>query len=64
MLNRRLFVGGRYEGTADSSGTFSRDAVVLVGYGLSEHSRLTAEEVIEHTPATTHTLNLQCTVAY
>lgn len=64
MLNRRLFVGGRYEGTADSTGTFSRDVVVLAGYGLSENSRLTAEDVIHHTPATMHTLNLQCTVSY
>ncbi len=64
QLGRRFFLEGRYEGTNDPTGGFTRDAVMLLGFGPSEHSRLTVEDVIQHTPATTHTLNLQLTVAY
>ena len=63
-FNRKLFVLGRYEGTSDPSSGFTRDTVALLGYGPSEKTRLTIEDVIEHQPATTHTMNLQLTIAY
>jgi hypothetical protein len=63
-FNNRLYALGRYEGTNDPSGGFSRDAVLLLGYGPTENSRVTLEDVIEHTPQTAHTLNLQFTLAY
>lgn len=63
QFNRRLFVTGRYEGIADSTGTFSRDAVFLLGWGPTERTRVTIEDVIGHIPQTTHTMNLQFTVA-
>jgi hypothetical protein len=64
QFNRRLFAEGRYEGTNDPTNGFTRDGVLLLGYGPTERSRLTIEDVIAHSPQTTHTLNLQFTVAY
>lgn len=64
MFNNRLYALGRYEGTNDPSGGFTRDAVLLLGYGPTENSRITLEDVIAHTPQTTHTMNLQFTIAY
>ncbi len=63
-FNRRLYVLGRYEGTEDPTNGFTRDLVGLVGYGPTENSRLTVEDVIRHVPATTHTINIQFTIAY
>jgi hypothetical protein len=63
-FNRRLFAAARYEGTNDSTNGFTRDAVVLLGYGPTERSRVTIEDVIAHAPQTTHTMNLQFTVAF
>lgn len=60
-FNRRLFALGRYEGTNDPVNGFTRDAVLLLGYGLTENTRITLEDVIAHTPNTTHTMNLQYT---
>lgn len=62
-FNNKLYVSGRYEGTYDSLGNFARDAVLMGGWAPTEHSRLTIEDVIQHTPATTHTMNVQLTVA-
>jgi len=62
-FNRRLFTEARYEGTNDPSG-FARDAVVLLGYGPTENSRATVEDVIAHTPRTMNTMNAQFTLAY
>lgn len=62
-LNRRLFVLGRYEGTNDPSNGFTRDGIMLLGYGPTEYSRLTIEDVISHSPQTTHTMNVQGTIA-
>ena len=64
MFNNRLFAEGRYEGTNDPSNGFTRDAVFVLGYGPTENSRLTLEGVIQHVPQTTHTMNLQFTIAY
>jgi hypothetical protein len=63
-FNRRLFALGRYEGTSDPVNGFTRDGIVLLGYGPSENTRLTIEDVITHTPATTNTMNVQFTIAY
>jgi hypothetical protein len=62
-LNRKVFALGRYEGTYDPGNGFARDGVVLLGYGPTENSRLTIEDLIGHTPQTMHTLNIQGTVA-
>jgi hypothetical protein len=63
-FNKRLYVLGRYEGTDDPSNGFTRDGVLLVGWGPTERSRLTLEDVVQHVPQTTHTMNVQFTVAY
>ena len=63
-ITRRLFALGRYEGTMDPVNGFTRDGVLLLGYGPSERSRITIEDVIAHTPQTTHTMNIQYTIAY
>ncbi len=64
MFSRRLFAEARYEGTADSTGGFTRDGVILMGYGPTENTRLTIEDVISHTPQTTNTMNAQFSIAY
>jgi len=63
-FNRRLYAEARYEGTADSIGTFTRDGVVLLGYGPTENSRVTIEDVIRRSPLTTNVINLQFTIGY
>lgn len=64
-FNRRLYTQARYEGTNSSAdGGFTRDGVLLLGYAPTENSRLTIEDVVARTPSTTHTMNLQFTVAY
>jgi hypothetical protein len=62
-FNRRLFAEARYEGTNDPSG-FTRDAVLLLGYGPTENSRATIEDVITHSPLTSNTMNAQFSIAY
>jgi hypothetical protein len=64
QFNARFYVLGRYEGTSDSTNRFSRDGVLLLGYGPIRNFRLTIEDVIQHVPQTTHTLNAQFTMAY
>lgn len=63
-LSRQLFAEARYEGTNDPATGFTRDGVVLLGYGPAENVRATVEDVIAHTPQTMHTMNAQFTVAY
>lgn len=63
-FNTRLYAEGRYEGTSDPSNGFTRDTVGLLGYGMTENTRLTVEDVIQHTPLTTHTMNVQFSIAY
>lgn len=63
-FNRRLFAEVRYEGTNDPTNGFTRDGVLLVGYGPSENTRITIEDVIAHAPQTTNTMNLQLTFGY
>ena|SRR5579862_1524706 len=62
-FNRQFFAEARYEGTNDPRG-FTRDGVVLLGYGPTENTRLTAEDVIAHSPHTSNTMNAQFTIAY
>ncbi len=64
QFSRRFFAAARYEGTNDPVNGFARDAVLLLGYGPRQNSRLTLEDVIVHSPQTMHTMNLQYTVAY
>lgn len=64
QFNRKFYVLGRYEGTNDPANGFARDAVALLGYGPTENTRVTIEDVVQHVPAATHTLNLQLTVGY
>jgi hypothetical protein len=63
-FNRRLFAQARYEGTDDPTNGFQRDAVLLFGYGPAENERITIEDVVQHVPQTTNTMNLQYTIAY
>lgn len=62
-FNRRLFAEARYEGTNDPSG-FTRDGVFLLGYGPTENSRVTIEDVISHSPTTSNTMNAQFSIGY
>ncbi|HEY9086510.1 MAG TPA: hypothetical protein VIN40_11345 [Candidatus Tyrphobacter sp.] len=62
-IGPRLFTLARYEGTSDPTGGFTRDGVLMMGYAPTEKSRITIEDVIAHSPATTHTMNLQLTIA-
>lgn len=62
-FSRQFFAEARYEGTSDPS-AFTRDGVVLLGYGPSENTRVTIEDVIAHSPRTSNTMNAQFTVAY
>jgi hypothetical protein len=63
-FNRRLFAEARYEGTNDPANGFTRDAVFLLGYGPTENSKLSIEDVIGHAPQTTHTMNAELTLAF
>ncbi len=63
-LGRRWYVLGRYEGTQDPTNGFTRDTVGLLGYAPTENSRITIEDVISHSPFTTHTMNVQFTIGY
>ena len=63
-FNRRLFGLVRYEGTNDPANGLTRDLVPLVGYRVARNARLTVEDVIQHVPQTTNTLNMQYTVGY
>lgn len=60
----RFFALGRYEGTYDPAAGLERDCVLLLGYGPTHNSRVTIEDVIEHMPYTTNTMNLQFTIGY
>jgi hypothetical protein len=63
-FDKRFYALARYEGTNAPAGGFTRDGVVMLGYGIRENSRLTLEDVIQHAPGATNTLNLQLTVGY
>jgi hypothetical protein len=63
-FNRRLFLEARYEGTNDRQNGLQRDQVLLAGYGPSENTRLTIEDVTTHQPQTSNTMNAQFSVAY
>jgi hypothetical protein len=63
-FNKQLFALGRYEGTNDPTTGFTRDGVLLLGYGPTENSRVTVEDVIASSPRTSNTMNVQFTIAY
>ena len=63
-IGPRFYALGRYEGTSDSIGGFARDGVLLLGYRPTHNSSLTIEDVVQHVPQTTNTMNLQLTVGY
>lgn len=71
MFDKRLYAEARYEGTnspstgglASPGGGFYRDGVVMLGYGLSENSRVTLEDVIQNV-APIHVWNLQYTIGF
>lgn len=60
-FDRRFFSLARYEGTDAPDGGFTRDGVLVFGYGPTENTRITLEDVVRHAPV--NTLNLQVTVA-
>jgi hypothetical protein len=64
MFDRQLFAEARYEGTDDPIGGFTRDGVLLMGYGPTENTRVTIEDVISHDPQTSNTMNAQFSIAY
>ncbi len=43
-FNRKLFALGRYQGTQDPVNGFTREGVVLLGYGPTQNTRLTIED--------------------
>lgn len=61
-FDRRLFAEARYEGTYDPANGFTRDGVLMLGYGPTENSRITVEDVISTSPQTSNTMNVQLTV--
>jgi hypothetical protein len=64
MFNRRLFAEARYEGTDDGNTGFARDGVLLLGYGPSENTRTTIEDVISHQQPERNEINGQFSIAY
>jgi hypothetical protein len=64
ILGNRFYVTGRYEGTNDTTNGFTRDGLLMFGYAPSENTRITIEDVIQHVPNTTHTMNIQYTAAF
>lgn len=64
QFNRRFYVSGRYEGISDTTGVFSRDGLLMAGWGPTENTRLTIEDVVQHVPQTTNTMNVQFSIAY
>jgi hypothetical protein len=62
-FDQRFFALARYEGTNEPN-DFSRDTVVLLGYGPFRQARLTIEDVIAHQPSTTNTINVQYTEGF
>jgi hypothetical protein len=61
QVSPRFFALARYEGTSDTLGGFSRDAVLLLGYRPTHNSRVTLEDVVQRA---SNTINLQLTAAY
>jgi hypothetical protein len=63
-FNERFFAEARYEGTSAPANGFTRDGVALLGYGPTENTRVTIEDVIAHEPRTSNTMNLQFSIGY
>lgn len=52
------FMIGRYDGTEDSTGSFSREFTLGYGMRVGNNYKLEFEDVMQHVPQTTHTLNI------
>jgi hypothetical protein len=63
-FNRRLFAEARYEGTNTPGVGIERDGMLLLGYGPTENTRVTLEDVDAHGADAASALNLQFTIAY
>lgn len=63
-IGPRLYALGRYEGTSDTVGGFSRDGVLMMGYRPWHNASFTVEDVISHAPQTNNTMNAQLTIGY
>ena len=63
-LSRRLFAEARYEGTSGGNDGFTRDGVLLLGYGPTENSRITIENVMSNQALQRNTMNAQFTIGY
>jgi hypothetical protein len=63
-VSPRFYALGRYEGTSDTLGGFSRDGLLMLGYRPWHNASLTVEDVISHTPQTNNTMNIQLTIGY
>lgn len=63
-FNERCFAEARYEGTDDPGNGFTRDAVLLLGYGVAKNARLTIEDAIALARRTAQIPSLQFTIAY
>ena len=61
-VSPRFYALARYEGISDTTGVFTRDGVLLLGYRPSHNSGFTIEDVVEHVPQTTNTMNAQLTI--
>jgi hypothetical protein len=62
-FNRKLYAEARYEGTNAPTG-FERDGVVMMGYGPTENTRLTLEDVVSQQTHPSNTMNVQATIGY
>ncbi|HET7814063.1 MAG TPA: hypothetical protein VFL13_06790 [Candidatus Baltobacteraceae bacterium] len=58
QLSPASFVIGRYDGISDSTGTFERSFTAGYGLRIGSNFKLEVEDVMQHVPQTTHTLNV------
>jgi hypothetical protein len=63
-VSPRLYLLGRYEGTSDTLGGFSRDGLLMLGFRPWHNASFSIEDVISHTPQTNNTMNAQLTIGY
>lgn len=58
QLNPASFLIGRYDGVSDSTGTFERSFTLGYGMRVGNNFKVEFEDVMQHSPQTTHTLNV------